>query len=162
VAATPDTTTKPSSSTRSRSEVERAAWQPFLALMQQEKRRMGQVWQQLGLTPPQAFALLCLRRLGPSSMVALADVMHCDASNITGLVDKLEARRLIERQAHPQDRRVKLVVLTADGETMHQELTERMATPPAHFASLSVKDLKALHEILMKIAAATRDDPTVQ
>src|SRR4051812_43722658 len=107
---------------RTRGDVERAAWEPFLALMQQERRRMMLVWQDLGLTPPQAFTLLHLMRLGPTSMVSLASMMECDASNITGLVDKLEARGLIERKAHPQDRRVKLVSVTETGVALHDEL----------------------------------------
>lgn len=123
---------------------------------------MAQVWQELGLTPPQAFTLLHLVRLGPSSMVGLAGAMSCDASNITGLVDKLEARGLLARQPHPQDRRVKMLVVTAAGEALHRQLTGRMATPPIHFASLSVKDLKALQEILAKVAAAAPGDLTVQ
>ena len=129
----------------SRDAAERAAWEPFLELMRQEKRRIAVTCQEVGLTSQQAFALLHLSREGAFSMVSLAETMQCDASNITGLVDKLEARGLIERRPHPQDRRVKLLVVTEAGRAMHQALRERMAKPPAHFAALSVKDLKALH-----------------
>lgn len=147
---------------RTRDEAERAAWEPFLELMRQEKRRISATCQDLGLTSQQAYALLHLSREGPSSMVSLAETMQCDASNITGLVDKLEARGLIERRPHPQDRRVKLLVVTAAGDAMHRALRERMAKPPAHFAALSVKDLKALHKILRRASAAVPREPTVQ
>jgi DNA-binding MarR family transcriptional regulator len=47
-------------------------------------------------------------------MVSLARSLHCHDSNVTGLVDRLEQRGLIERQSNPNDRRVKLIALTPD------------------------------------------------
>lgn len=48
--------------------------------------------------------------------------MNCEASNLTGLVDRLEARGLVERQPHPDDRRVKCVGLTAAGEQLGRDV----------------------------------------
>ncbi len=157
---TPDLSTNPAG--HSREDAEKAAWAPILALLQHEKRRVALVWQELGLTQPQGYALLHLARLGPSSMASLAATMQCDASNITGLVDKLEARGLIVRKAHPQDRRVKLLVVTEAGEDAQKALRARMAKPPVHFSALTVKDLKRLHDILTKAAGTAPADPTIQ
>ena len=48
-------------------------------------------------------------------MNELAALLACDNSNVTGLVDRLEARGLVTRQPSPEDRRVKHIVLTDAG-----------------------------------------------
>ena len=53
---------------------------------------------------------------GPLPMRGLAALLVCDASNVTGIVDRLEARELVRREADPADRRVKMVMLTEEGE----------------------------------------------
>ena len=67
----------------------------------------------LDLTSLQARTLIALEQ--PRAMHALAQAMGCEASNITGLADRLERRGLVERIADDTDRRVKLLTLTPDG-----------------------------------------------
>src|SRR6266498_4944390 len=62
---------------------------------------------ELDLSPPQAYALRRLEPERPLPMRDLADGLACDASNVTGIVDRLERRGLVERQVSPTDRRVK-------------------------------------------------------
>ena len=69
-------------------------------------------------------------------MSALADALHCDNSNITGIVDRLEAAGLAERRPTERDRRVKAVVLTEKGEWMRIELERRAGEPPPRLAAL--------------------------
>ena len=57
------------------------------------------------LSPPQAGALQQLDPDTPVPMGELAVALHCDASTVTGLVDRLESRGLVERKASPRDRR---------------------------------------------------------
>ena len=45
-------------------------------------------------------------------MSELANALFCDNSNVTGIVDRLEERGLVRREAAEGDRRVKLLVLT--------------------------------------------------
>jgi DNA-binding MarR family transcriptional regulator len=68
---------------------------------------------ELDLPPAQALALVNLR--GPAPMRDLAELLACDASNVTGIVDGLERRGLVTRQTDPADRRVKHLVLTEEG-----------------------------------------------
>jgi DNA-binding MarR family transcriptional regulator len=107
-----------------------------------------------GLTFPQAFLI---RQLGrPVSMKAVADRMHCDASNLTGIVDRLEARGLVVRRSHSTDRRVKELVLTGAGERLRDELdklppyaprlTQLSADDRATLAELLRRSLESLHE----------------
>jgi DNA-binding MarR family transcriptional regulator len=111
-------------------------------------------WLALGaefdITPPQ---LMTLRRLDPDNPVPMSEVarwLACDASNVTGIVDRLEARGLIERRAAPHDRRVKMLALTEDGRAVRDELEARMAVPPAELAGLSAVDRRALRDILRR------------
>ena len=84
----------------------------------------------------------------PVPMSALADALHCDNSNITGIVDRLEAAGLAERRPSERDRRVKAVVLTEKGEWMRIEIDRRAGEPPPQLAALSDEDAIALRDIL--------------
>jgi DNA-binding MarR family transcriptional regulator len=100
-----------------------------------------------GLTFPQAFLI---RQLGgPLSMKAAADRMHCDASNLTGIVDRLEARGLVVRRPHLADRRVKELVLTDAGERLRDEL-EKLPPYAPRLSRLSADDRVTLVELLRR------------
>lgn len=79
----------------------------------------------LGLTPAQATALREIT--GPMTMRELAERMSCEPSNATFVVDKLEKQGLIERRAHPTDRRARHLVLTAQGTALRERLLELLA-----------------------------------
>jgi DNA-binding MarR family transcriptional regulator len=68
----------------------------------------------LGLTPQQA-QLLTSVTPGALTHGELATRLHCDKTNVTGLVDRLERRALVTRRSDPADRRVTQVSLTDDG-----------------------------------------------
>jgi DNA-binding MarR family transcriptional regulator len=87
---------------------------------------------------------------GPRPMNEFASLLHCDASNVTGLVDRLEARGLLSRQASDQDRRVKLLVLTPEGQKVREKVLEEILEPPAVMRRLSMADQKALRDILQR------------
>ncbi|MES1172077.1 MAG: MarR family transcriptional regulator [Bacteroidota bacterium] len=91
---------------------------------------------ELDLTPVQGLALRMLDPEVPLAMSALADTLACDASNVTGVVDKLEARGLIARQGAENDRRVKVLVVTDKGRDLRRRLLARAARPPAEIAGL--------------------------
>jgi DNA-binding MarR family transcriptional regulator len=107
-----------------------------------------------GLTFPQAFLI---RQLGqPMSMKAVADRMHCDASNLTGIVDRLEARGLVVRRSHPTDRRVKELVLTDAGERLRDQLAKLPPYAP-ELSELSADDRATLTELLRRALASLHD-----
>lgn len=89
----------------------------------------------------------------PQPMGALAVVMHCDNSNVTGIVDRLEERRLVERRPDPGDRRVKLIAATAEGAKLRERLNRELARPPEALLKLSEEDRAALREILARALA---------
>src|SRR5437763_6488875 len=89
------------------------AWTLLRTLFGQQRRRFLIAASELDLHPAQAGALLQLD--SPLPMHHLATLLGCDNSNVTGLVDRLEARGLVARQPSPDDRRVKHVVLIEAG-----------------------------------------------
>lgn len=105
---------------------------------------------EFGLAPQQARALLSLDE--PAPMHALASEMSCDASNITGIADRLEERGLIERQPGEQDRRVKLLVRTPAGEQLRSELADRLGETAPVMTQLSAAERETLSALLLKIA----------
>jgi DNA-binding MarR family transcriptional regulator len=112
------------------------------------KPRFVEIAHELGLAPQQAGALRALAE--PVPMGNLAEALHCDNSNVTGIVDRLEERGLVRREASKDDRRVKLLVLTTEGERLRREITGRFAAPPPQLAALSGRDQKALRDILRR------------
>lgn len=112
------------------------------------KPRFVQIAHELGLAPQQAGALRAL--VEPVPMGDLAAALHCDSSNVTGIVDRLEERGLVRREAAEGDRRVKMLVLTSSGERLRREITRRFGEPPTQLAALSKRDQKALRDILRR------------
>jgi DNA-binding MarR family transcriptional regulator len=55
-------------------------------------------------------------------MNTLSNLLLCDASNVTGIVDRLLVQGYIKREESPKDRRVKMITLTAEGESLRAVL----------------------------------------
>jgi DNA-binding MarR family transcriptional regulator len=109
---------------------------------------------ELGLRPAAFGALRTLDR--PRTMSEIAAVLHCDNSNVTGIVDVLEEKGLATREAATHDRRVKLIALTAEGRKVRSRLTRAVQKPPDWVESLSAADQRALRDLLER-AVADRD-----
>ncbi|WP_318211846.1 MULTISPECIES: MarR family winged helix-turn-helix transcriptional regulator [unclassified Streptomyces] len=108
------------------------------------------------LTASQGRALTALRR-GPAAMRALAETMTCDASNMTGIIDRLEKRGLVRREADASDRRVKNVILTAEGERVADAIRAKMRTTQEGLESLSGQDRDSLYTLLERVFLSPPD-----
>ncbi|WP_457029039.1 MarR family winged helix-turn-helix transcriptional regulator [Kitasatospora sp. P5_F3] len=84
----------------------------------------------------------------PMPMRALAELLGCDASNVTGLVDRLEARGLLRREPDPADRRVKTVLLTPEGEAAVRRIRAEITTGLPGLAQLDDAERRSLSELL--------------
>ena len=129
------------------------AWELMFELFKGTKRERFQLAQEYGLSPMQLFALSALEPGAEVPMSSLAETLLCDASNVTGIVDRLEGRGLIERRAAAHDRRVKLLALTDEGIRLREETSRRMSRPPLQIAELSGADKRALRDILKRAVA---------
>ena len=81
-------------------------------------------------------------------MSRLADTLSCDASNVTGLVDRLESRGLVRRQPSSHDRRVKVLQLTPTGARLRAQLLRRMTGGSLPLSRLSLDQHRTLVKIL--------------
>jgi len=108
------------------------------------------------LSPPQVMALRHLDPSEPRPMSELACALHCDNSNVTGIVDRLEDRGLVERHPAEHDRRVKMLVVTDRGAELRARLSERLDTAPEALARLSEADQLALRDIMRRACEASR------
>jgi DNA-binding MarR family transcriptional regulator len=90
-----------------------------------------------------------LRRLaaGPLTLRALAESLGTDAPAATVAVNDLAQRGLVTRSEHPDDRRAKLVSLTAAGRAALRAERSVVDHPPASFAALSAEDVRTLARI---------------
>jgi DNA-binding MarR family transcriptional regulator len=126
------------------------AWGLLHKLMTVQRRRFLAAAADLDLHPAQAGALLQMEPDAPMPMHELASVLHCDNSNVTGIVDRLEARGLVARSPHEHDRRVKQVTLTSLGAELSRQMRSTMSSAPEPFRKLSPADQRSLREILAR------------
>jgi DNA-binding MarR family transcriptional regulator len=103
---------------------------------------------------PREFALL--RAVGAhegSSQQALGERLQIPASRMVGLIDALEARRLLERRQNPADRRARALHLTEEGRGV---LARALALAVQHerdlCAGLSVEEREQLLDLLQRVA----------
>lgn len=122
----------------------------LIAVADLSRHAFEQAMLEKGLTGQQARAVLALER--PMRMNELAEAMHCDASNITGLADRLESQRLVKR-VPGEDRRVKLLTLTVTGNEKRRQLLEQIASTAFPVDVLSSGEKSALVRLLRKVLA---------
>ncbi|HSC50726.1 MAG TPA: MarR family transcriptional regulator [Gaiellaceae bacterium] len=122
----------------------------FFEIGMRQRVKAGAALGELGLGFAQAHALRMLDPDEPMPMSALAERLFCDASNVTGLVDRLEARGLVERRSAANDRRVKELTLTPAGVALRDRVLAVMSEPPEAIAALPAADQRALRDILAR------------
>jgi DNA-binding MarR family transcriptional regulator len=124
----------------------RRAWRAMSGLVLDHDRKLA-VSDALGLSFARVRAL---RRLAtePHTLRALAERLAADPPYVTLMVDDLERRGLVQRMPHPQDRRAKLVELTAAGRAAARRADEILDEPPPALRELPAEDLAALLRVL--------------
>ena len=127
------------------------AWDLLIQLLLSQRGQLPVLAAALELSPAQCHVLYVIEPGKPVPMKQLAASLSCDASNVTGLVDRLESRGLIRRQPGREDRRVKELDLTPTGARLRAELVARMSTPPAAIGRLSARDQRELERILARL-----------
>ena len=137
------------------------AWALLWRIMQANKPRMIEMARELDFSPVQLHSLRMLEPGFETPMRALAQQLFCDPSNVTGIVDRLEARGLIERRGSETDRRVRIIRLTAEGQRVRAEVVARMASPPEEIAELPLESQLALRDALRQ-AADRLDRPVLR
>jgi len=126
------------------------AWSLLNELVAANRSRFMAICSEFDLAPAQLMALKWLDPDSPLPMRELAHALRCDNSNVTGIVDRLEERGLVERRACERDRRVKMLVVTDSGRDLRRRIRERMEDPPEAIARLDADEQRALRDLLRK------------
>lgn len=128
------------------------AWRAMSDLVLDFDRKLA-VSEALGLSFARVRAL---RRLAdePQTLSALAALLAADPPYVTLIVDDLEKRGLVKRKPHPEDRRAKLVQLTAAGRAAAARADAILDAPPPALSGLSAKD----QEELLRLVELLRQD----
>jgi DNA-binding MarR family transcriptional regulator len=149
-------------SRRTKDEAAAAAWRSVMSLVgwgSGRPPRVPAVARQLGLSPKQ---LVLIWRLPPDTTIpmrAMSEKLSCDASFMTGMVDRLEEDGLIERRPDPGDRRVTLLALTTKGAEFRERAIAALHEPPPEFDALDDDELEQLATLLGKAADAPNPEP---
>jgi DNA-binding MarR family transcriptional regulator len=142
---------------RTKDEAAAAAWRSVMDLVgwgSGRPPRIPDVAHRFGLSPKQ---LVLIWRLPPgstASMRAMGDRLSCDASFMTGMVDRLEEDGLIERRPDPGDRRVTLIAVTEKGAELRGRALAALHEPPPEFDALDRDEIDQLATLLAKATAA--------
>ena len=128
----------------------RRAWRAMSDVILDHDRKVA-VSEALGLSWTR---VLALRRLAaqPLTLRALAERLAADPPYVTLMVDDLEKRGLAQRTPHPEDRRAKLVELTAAGRAAAERADAILDEPPAALHDVAPEDLAALLRVLERVA----------
>src|SRR5262247_1828629 len=100
-------------------------WPLLVRLLFAQRANLPAVAAELRLSPAQCHVLHLIEPDRPMAMGELAETLACDASNVTGLVDRLESRGLVRRRPSEADRRVKVLDLTPSGIRLRTMLVSR-------------------------------------
>ena len=124
------------------------AWQLLVRFFFAQREHLPTSGSEFDLSPTQCRVLHLLEPGRPLPMGRLAQTLACHASNVTGLIDRLEARGLVERRFSTDDRRVKVLALTPEGSRLRAQMLRRMTTGACPLSRLSVRQQRMLVKIL--------------
>ncbi|HVV66712.1 MAG TPA: MarR family transcriptional regulator [Candidatus Saccharimonadales bacterium] len=100
------------------------AYMVLIKFLMLSKHRVIELGSEYDLTAMQTMTLFLLDE--PRPMLRFKKVFNCDASNVTGIIDGLEHKKLVSRYENPDDRRIKMVKLEEQGETVRSALLQKL------------------------------------
>lgn len=128
----------------------------LMLLMMHSKHQIVDIMEQRQMTPVQGMLLMLFEPGQGRSMQELSRQMSCDASNMTGLIDRLASQQLIERTADPKDRRVKVIQLSQKGLVCKREILESLQkAEAADMQRLTLEEREAFVRIVTKLTDNT-------
>jgi MarR family 2-MHQ and catechol resistance regulon transcriptional repressor len=127
-------------------------WIRFLRFGLQSYKKLEGDLEKLGLTPPQFYVLATIGYAGGLPFGEIGAKMMVTVSNLTGIVDRLEDKRLVTRKRDETDRRVVHVVLTEKGAKLYKSTIPQFERSVAEiFERLDKPQQKELSALLRKL-----------
>jgi DNA-binding MarR family transcriptional regulator len=120
------------------------------------EERVNEAAAHAGLSPVSAWTLVQLDPDNPISQKELAALLHCNPSTVVDPTDRLEKSGLVIRQTNPSDRRVNVLVVTAEGKRVRDELIRRLFEPPESFRGMSAGEQDRFRDVMLAAVASDR------
>lgn len=118
------------------------------------KHTFMQAGEMHGLTHMQLFTLCLIDKDSETPMHSITIMLGCDASNVTGIVDRLVMHGFIERSEYARDRRIKLIKLTEKGKQTRKAILSNLADAKIDtFANMTLVEKEMLKQLLTKALA---------
>lgn len=122
-----------------------------------------QMSRRFGLTGPQSEVLRNLVHWGPLSSAELSRMSRVSPSNVTGIIDRLEKKGLVERVRQKGDRRIALINLTEAGRELGKSVPDpiekRIITELAHMEPQNVRTLAVAINQLLALLEIREHEP---
>jgi len=123
----------------------------FLRFGLQSHKKLEDDLNKVGLTPPQFYVLATIGYAGGLPFGEIGAKMMVTVSNLTGIVDRLEEKKLVLRKRDEHDRRVVHVILTEKGAKLYKSTLPLFEKSVAEiFAPLDSAQQKELSALLRK------------
>lgn len=127
-------------------------WIRFLRFSLQSHKKLEADLDKAGLTPPQFYVLATIGYAGGLPFGEIGAKMMVTVSNLTGIVDRLEEKKLVTRKRDENDRRVVRVVLTDKGAKLYKNTIPVFESSASRiFAQLDSPEQKELSVLLRKL-----------
>jgi DNA-binding MarR family transcriptional regulator len=127
-------------------------WVRFLRFGLQSHKKLEDDLHKVGLTPPQFYVLATIGYAGGLPFGEIGAKMMVTVSNLTGIVDRLEEKKLVSRKRDENDRRVVHVVLTDKGAKLYKSTLPLFEKSAAEiFTVLDSAQQKELSALLRKL-----------
>jgi DNA-binding MarR family transcriptional regulator len=127
-------------------------WIRFLRVSLQSHKKLEDDLNKLGVTPPQFYVLATIGYAGGLPFGEIGAKMMVTVSNLTGIVDRLEEKKLVARKRDEKDRRVVHVILTEKGAKLYKSTIPLFEKSVGEiFVRLTAAEQKQLSAILRKL-----------
>jgi MarR family transcriptional regulator, 2-MHQ and catechol-resistance regulon repressor len=127
-------------------------WIRFLRFGLQSHKKLEGDLDKVGLTPPQFYVLATIGYAGGLPFGEIGHKMMVTVSNLTGIVDRLEEKKLVLRKRDENDRRVVHVVMTEKGAKLYKSTIPLFEKSVSElFAILSKPEQKEISALLRKL-----------
>ena len=133
-------------------------WALLVATFASWEQRINAAAADADLSPVSAWALVQLDPDHPMSQKALAQRLRCNPSTVVDPTDRLEEAGLVVRKPNAADRRINVLVVTAKGARVRDELIDRLFEPPAAFSRLPAREQARFRDVMRE--AVSGENPT--
>jgi MarR family transcriptional regulator, 2-MHQ and catechol-resistance regulon repressor len=131
-------------------------WVRFLRFNLSSHKKLESDLGKIGLTPPQFYVLATIGYAGSLPFGEIGAKMMVTVSNLTGIVDRLEEKKLVLRKRDETDRRVVHVTLTEKGTKLYKSTIPLFEKSISEiFSSLDLTNQKKLSALLRNLNRAT-------